>query len=230
MFFPFFDSTFILLIPAIVLAIYAQIKIRSAYAKYSKYGTRIRMTGAQVARELLTQNGLRHVEVEPVPGNLTDHYDPREQTLRLSEEVYRSTSIAALGVAAHETGHAIQHGTSYYPLMLRNSFVPVVNFGSSLALPVFFIGLIFVHSTLMMDIGIVLYTAAVAFHMVTLPVELNASRRAIGLLSSQGYLSAEEVGPAKKVLNAAAWTYVAATAMAVMTLIRLLVLRGGDED
>ena len=224
----FWDPTMILLIPAIGLAIYAQSKVRRAYAKYSKVRSRRGLTGAQVARGILDQNGMHDVPIEVTPGTLTDHYDPKKRVMRLSQEVYGSPSLAALGIAAHETGHAMQHSTGYYPLALRNGFVPVASFGSKAAFPLFFIGFLF-HSSgaaWLMDVGVILFAAAVAFHLVTLPVELNASRRAIRLLASEGYLTDDEVGPARSVLNAAAWTYVAAATMAIMQLIRMLMLRG----
>jgi len=220
----FWDSTMILLIPAIALAIYAQSKVRGAYAKYSQVLSRRGMTGAQAARSMLDRNGMSDVNIEMAPGVLTDHYDPRGRVMRLSEGVYRSSSLAALGIAAHETGHAVQHNSGYYPLALRNGFVPVASFGSKAAFPLFLIGLIF-HTGWMLDLGIILFAAAVAFHLVTLPVELNASRRAIRMLAGEGYLTDDEVEPARSVLNAAAWTYVAAAAMAVMQLLRMLMLR-----
>lgn len=228
----FFDRTMLLLIPALILAVYAQAKVRGAFSRYSQVRARRGATGAQVAQELLRQNGVYDVEVEPTGGTLTDHYDPRKHVLKLSEGVYYSNSVAALGVAAHETGHAVQHALGYFPLALRNGFVPFARFGSMLAFPLFFIGWFFFRSGLLMDIGIILFALAVAFHIVTLPVELNASRRALGMLSSGGYLAQDEVGSARAVLNAAAWTYVASATMAVMQLLRLLMLRGafGDND
>ena len=229
-FFPL-GRTMILLIPALILAVYAQAKVRGAFRRYSQVRSTRGVRGAQVAQELLRQNGL-DVEVEPTGGTLTDHYNPRTHVLKLSEGVYYSNSVAALGVAAHETGHAVQHGLGYFPLALRNGFVPLANFGSTLAFPLFFIGLLFGRNMLLMNIGIVLFAMAVAFHIVTLPVELNASRRALTMLSSGGYLAQDEVGSARAVLNAAAWTYVASATMAVMQLVRLLMLRGafGDND
>ncbi|HID95158.1 MAG TPA: zinc metallopeptidase [Candidatus Latescibacteria bacterium] len=221
----FFDWTFLLLIPALMLAFYAQMRVRSAYERYSRMRAGSGMTGAQVARQLLDRNGLSNVVVEKTSGVLSDHYDPRKQVLRLSEAIYSSNSIAALGVAAHETGHALQHGTGYLPLMLRNNFVPVVNLGTSLAFPLFFIGFLF-RGPILMDIGIILFSLAVVFHLITLPVEFDASRRALGLLAREGYLRRDEVGSARAVLNAAAWTYVAAAAVAAVQLVRLLLLRG----
>lgn len=226
--FYFFDSTFILLIPAIILALYAQYKVRSTYEYYSQVPSARGMTGAQVARELLSTNGLHNVEVEETGGMLSDHYDPRTKILRLSSAIHRSRSVAALGVAAHEVGHAIQHGLRYFPLQVRHGLFPVANLGSTLAIPLFVIGLIFASGRLM-DIGIIFFCGAVLFQVVTLPVEFNASRRALYQLQSGGYLAKDEIESARKVLNAAALTYVAATAMAVLTLIRLLILRGSRD-
>jgi len=233
MFFPFyFDPTYILLLPAIILALYAQAKVQSTFQRYLRVRASSGMTGAQVARALLDKNNLSDVTVEIFPGHLSDHYDPRTKKLRLSSEVYHGTSLAALGVAAHETGHAVQHAQEYTALNLRNALFPVANFGSRLALPLFFIGLLFGRGgTFLMDLGIILFTFAVLFQVVTLPVEFNASNRALGMLESEGYLlRGQEVAGARKVLNAAALTYLAATAMAVLQLFRLLLLRGYRDD
>lgn len=186
-----------------------------------------------MARELLDAHGLSHVDIEPIPGTLTDHYDPRARVLRLSQGVYRSDSLAAVGVAAHEAGHAVQHGVGYAPLIFRNRFVPIASFGSTLAWPLFFIGL-FMGGGFLLKLGVLLFSGAVLFHIVTLPVELNASRRALRMLSSLGILARDEIVGAQKVLTAAAWTYVASAAMAVMQLLRMLMLmsafRSGHED
>ena len=227
--FPFFDSTFVLILPALAMAIWAQYRVKHTFAKYSQVPTRSGMSGAQVAKAILDQNRL-NVDVESVEGSLTDHYDPRDRTLRLSEDVYGSRSIAALGVAAHEAGHAIQHGQQYLPLQIRSNLVPVANFGSTLAMPLFMIGLFLPATSFLMDIGIVLFSFAVVFGLVTLPVEFNASSRAIKVLSRSGYLAPDEIESARKVLNAAAWTYVASATMAVLQLVRLLLLRGQRED
>lgn len=224
MFFPL-DSTIIILIPAIILSIYAQFAIRSAYSKWSKVKSSLGMTGAQVAQRLLQQNGIFDVEVEPVAGQLSDHYDSRAKKVRLSEGVYNSTSLAALGVAAHETGHAIQHAKSYAPLNIRQALFPVASIGSTWGFWIFIAGMIFSYNTFLMDIGIVLFAGATLFQIVTLPVEFNASSRALAQLSGGGYLSMDEVNGARKVLNAAALTYVAAAAMSILTLVRLLILR-----
>ncbi|HID11702.1 MAG TPA: zinc metallopeptidase [Candidatus Latescibacteria bacterium] len=229
----FFDSTMVLLIPAIILALYAQAKVRGAYAQFSRVKSRRGYTGARVARELLDAHGLSHVDIEPIPGTLTDHYDPRARVLRLSQGVYRSDSLAAVGVAAHEAGHAVQHGVGCAPLIFRNRFVPIASFGSTLAWPLFFIGL-FMGGGFLLKLGVLLFSGAVLFHIVTLPVELNASRRALRMLSSLGILARDEIVGAQKVLTAAAWTYVASAAMAVMQLLRMLMLmsafRSGHED
>lgn len=220
----FYDPTFILIIPAVILAFYAQWKVQSTYAKYNKVTCSRGYTGAQVARYILDDNRLNDITVEQMPGNLTDNYDPRERKLKLSESVYGSHSVAAIGVAAHEAGHALQDAKGYVPLKLRSGLVPVTNFGTTLAFPLFFIGLI-VNYPQLMDLGIILFSLAVLFSVITLPVEFNASRRAITVLSNGHFLMDKELGMAKEVLNAAALTYVAATAMAVLNLVRLLALR-----
>ncbi len=229
MFFPFYDPTFLLLIPAVILAMYAQSKVQSTFRKYLRVPSTSGMTGAQVARMLLDKHGLHDVPVQQIGGTLSDHYDPRQRAMRLSPQVYQSSSLAAIGVAAHETGHAIQHAQQYVPLGIRNNLFPVASIGSQMAFPLFFIGLIFA-SGFLMDIGIWLFVAALAFQVVTLPVEFNASSRAIQLLEGTGVLTRTEVPKAKAVLSAAALTYVAAAAMAAMQLIRLLVLRGARDD
>jgi len=223
----FFDSTMILILPALALTIYAQYKVKSAFTQMSKVHSASGLTGAEVAKSLLKRNSIYDVAVEEVAGSLTDHYDSKAKKLRLSSDVYHSTSLAALGVAAHETGHAIQHKMSYAPLNVRQSIFPVANLGSSLGIPLFIGGLIFSIRPLL-DLGIIVFTGAVIFHIVTLPVEFNASSRAMAQLSSGGYLKTEEVAGARKVLNAAALTYVAAAAMAVLQLVRLILIRGND--
>lgn len=223
----FWDYTFFLLIPPLILAFYAQSKVKSTYSRFSKIGATSRITAAEVAKDILRSKGAVEVIVERTQGNLTDHYDPRKKVLRLSEGVYSSHSLAALGIAAHEAGHAIQHHNGYAPLFLRNAIYPVANIGSSLAFPLFFIGFLFSSQgpSLLMDLGILLFVGAVAFSVLTLPVEFNASRRALALLEQGGYLKREELRGARKVLSAAALTYVASTAMAVVQLLRLLILR-----
>lgn len=228
MFYPMFDPTFILLIPALILALYAQQKVHSTFARFSRVPARAGRTGAQVARELLYHAGLRDVPVEMTRGSLSDHYDPRARVMRLSPEVYNGTSIAALAVAAHETGHAIQHAGNYLPLTVRNGLFPVASFGSQAAFPLFLLGLILGAEPLL-TLGIWLFVAALAFQVITLPVEFDASGRAMRLLAAGGYLDTDEVPKAKSVLDAAALTYVAAVAVSLMHLIRLLILRNARD-
>ncbi|MFA6170005.1 MAG: zinc metallopeptidase [Candidatus Margulisiibacteriota bacterium] len=220
----YFDWTFILLLPAMALALYAQFKVKSTFAKYAEVPSQKGLTGAAAARGILDGNGLGAIKVEETPGELTDHYDPRAKTLRLSESVYASTSVAALGVAAHEAGHAVQDAKSYSPLKLRNGMLPISNLGTTLSFPLFFLG-IFLSYKPLMDLGIMFFSVAVFFAVVTLPVEFDASNRAIKVLADGGYLTEAEVPMARAVLNAAALTYVAAAAMAVLNLVRLLALR-----
>lgn len=218
----------IFLFPALALAMYAQFKVRSTFQRYLNVRASSGMTGAQVARAMLDEAGLYDVPVELTSGTLTDHYDPRKRAMRLSAEVYRGQSVAALGVAAHETGHALQHKENYIPLNIRSQIFPVASFGSTLAFPLFFLGFIFGPGMgeTFMNLGIYLFGAAVLFHIVTLPVEFNASSRAIALLTDRGFISQSEVKPTRAVLNAAALTYVAAAVMALMQLLRLIMLRG----
>ena len=222
--FPFLDSTMILILPALALALYAQYKVKSTFAAYSKVPASSGLTGAELAERLLRDGGLGEVQVEHVAGNLSDHYDPRSKKLRLSDATFQARSVAALGVTAHEVGHALQHKQAFGAFQLRQSIFPVANIGSTLAFPLFIIGLMMSFKPLI-DIGILLFAGAVAFSVITLPVEFNASSRALALLQQRGYLVETEVGQARKVLSAAALTYVAATAMAVLQLVRLLVLR-----
>lgn len=224
----FYDPTFLLIIPALILALYAQFKVKSTYEKYAKVASARGYTGAQVARYILDDYRLQNVAVESTPGELTDHYDPQKRKLCLSEAIYGSNSVAALGIAAHEAGHAIQDVKAYAPLKLRNGLVPVTNLGTTLAFPLFLIGL-FANLPQFMDLGIILFSLAVVFSVITLPVEFNASRRAIRVLADGNFLMPNELGMAKEVLNAAALTYVAATAMAVMNLVRLLALRNSRD-
>ena len=221
----YFDWTMILLVPAMLLTIWAQAKIKSEYSKYSRVRTAKGYTGAQTAREILHKNGLDHVDVELVGGMLSDHYDPRSRVLRLSNEVYNGSTIAANAIAAHEVGHAIQHAKSYFPLTFRNSIVPVVNIASQAAMPLIFIGLFFAQFQSLLDIGILLFSGTVLFQIITLPVEIDASRRAMKELAGEGILLQEEYPYGKKVLSAAALTYIASAAVAVSQLARLLVIR-----
>ncbi|HHY05805.1 MAG TPA: zinc metallopeptidase [Clostridia bacterium] len=230
-FYPFFDPTMLIVIPGLLLALYAQAKVKFTFARFLRVPAQQGVTGAYVAREILREQGLEHVVVEMIAGELTDHYDPRGQVLRLSPEVYRGTSLASLGVAAHETGHALQHATSYLPLNIRNGLVPVVNFGTTMALPLFFIGFLFRFASLI-KLGLWFFALAVLFQVVTLPVEFNASRRAIALLEGYNFIAPPEVSGTKKVLKAAALTYVAALVVSLLQFLRLLVISGalGDRD
>lgn len=232
MYFPFFfDPTMILLLPALIIAFWAQAKVSSTFEKYVRQPSTIRLPAAQVAKQLLENSGVYGVNVEMIPGQLTDHYDPRSKTLRLSQAVFSSNSIAAIGVAAHEAGHAIQHATRYVPLGIRNSLVPVAQFGSSLSFPLLLIGILFAIPFLA-QLGVYLFTGVVLFQLVTLPVEYNASNRAIALLERGAYLTRQEIGGAREVLNAAALTYVAAALTAALNLFRLLLITGmlGGRD
>jgi len=219
----------VLIIVGGIITLWAQLRVKSTFAKYNNVRARNGITGAQVARDILRTNHVDDVDVEETGGSLTDHYDPKAKKLRLSSDIFRSSSVAALGVAAHEAGHALQHHAGYAPLHVRNGIYPVANLGSKIAFPLF-IGGFFFRSGFMMDIGIWLFLGAVIFQLITLPVEFNASSRAVVLLESHGYLGRDEISAAKKVLNAAALTYVAATAVAIMHLIRLLILRSSSDD
>jgi Zn-dependent membrane protease YugP len=231
-----FDSTMLLLIPPMILALYAQWRVHHVYGKYQKVASAARLTGQDVARRLLLLNNLTQVAVEPHEGQLTDHYDPRARAVRLSVQNYATNSIAAISIAAHEVGHAIQHGTGYAPLRFRHALVPAANIGSSLALPLFFVGFFFGVKTpglaWLMDAGILLFAGAVVFQLVTLPVEFDASRRALRQLQSSATLPAAETAMAREVLGAAALTYVAAAAVSAAHLLRLVLLRGavGQRD
>ena len=227
--YPMMDPTFFLLIPGLLLAAYAQMKVKTAFGKFSTVHASRGVSADAVSRMLLDRFGLQTVEVERVSGQLTDHYDPRAKVLRLSDSVGGSSSIAAIGVAAHEVGHAVQDKEGYAPLKFRNAFVPVANIGSMSAFPLFFIGLLMSAKPLI-DIGIVLFLSVVAFHLVTLPVEFDASSRALRLLGGTGMLTQGEIKGAKSVLDAAALTYVAATVVALMNLLRLLILARGRRD
>jgi len=219
----YMDSTMLLLIPGLLLSMLASFWVRSAYSKYAKVATRAGATAAQVAERMLRQGGADDVRIERVSGELSDHYDPRDRVLRLSDGVYGSTSIAALGIAAHECGHALQHHEEYAALSLRTAIVPTVSITSNMAMPLFFLGLVLSWEPLLW-IGILCFTAAVMFSLITLPVEFNASGRALRALQADGYLTDEENAGAKKVLNAAAMTYVAAALSALLQLARLLLL------
>lgn len=222
------DPTMVLLIPVLILALYAQFKVKSTFKKYSQIPSAWGRSGATVAKDIMQHNQLSDLELEEGEGKLSDHYDPRSRKIVLSQENYRGSSIASLSVSAHEVGHAIQHKTGYNPLQLRHTILPVANVGSSLAFPLFIIGLIIDQDPLM-QAGIILFSGVVLFQLITLPVEFNASARAIKILKTGGYLTPNEVPMARKVLNAAALTYVAATAVAVVHLLRLIILSGSRD-
>lgn len=227
----FYDWTLILLIPAIIATLWAQSKVQNTYKKYSRVNSANGYTGAQIARKILDDNGLNYVGIEVAPGEgLTDHFDPRSNVVRLSKGVYYSSSLAAIGIAAHEVGHAIQYGEEYAPIKIRNAIIPVTNFGSKAAMPLLIIGLIFTIPEIAF-LGVLAYSLAVIFQMVTLPVEFNASNRAVAILGEQNYLNEDELKGSKKVLSAAAMTYLAAAFVALMQLIRiLLIARGSRRD
>ena len=229
MFYYFYDWTYILVLIGVLICLAASARVRQVFAKYSRVQSRMRMTGKEAAEEILHRNGIYDVQVIHIPGNLTDHYNPGNKTLGLSDTVYQSSSVAAVGVAAHECGHAVQHAMGYAPLSIRGALVPVANFGSAVAWPLILIGLLINGETslLLINLGILLFSAAVLFQLVTLPVEFNASRRAVKALGASGMLYPDEVASVKKVLGAAALTYVAGAASAILQLLRLLILTGG---
>lgn len=224
----YWDYTYVILLPAILFSMYAQGKIKSTFNRYLKKRTITGITGADAARTILNRNGI-NIPIEIISGNLTDHYDPSKKVLRLSSDVYNGNSVASIGVAAHECGHAIQHEMGYAPLQIRNFLVPVVNIGSNLSWLFIILGFVLGLSGLI-NLGILLFSAAVIFQLITLPVEYDASSRALKQIESNGILYGEEINGAKKVLNAAALTYVAATLAAVSQLIRLLVLTRNRRD
>ena len=226
----YFDPTYILVLIGVLLSLAASYKVKSTFNRYSNVASRSGMSGAQAAETILHANGIYDVTIQRVSGSLTDHYDPRNKTLNLSESVYGSMSVAAIGVAAHECGHAIQHQKEYAPLQIRSSLVPVANFGSG-ASWFFIIAGLFLSWQPLVTTGIVLFSLAVLFQLVTLPVEFNASSRAVAALGNLGILGQEELGHTKKVLSAAALTYVASAAAAILQLLRLIILFGGrDRD
>ena len=224
-------GSMIILIPAIIFTMYAQAKVNSNFRRYSNVRNLRNMTGAEAARRMLDANGLGRVQIEQVKGSLTDHYDPRKRVLRLSQSVYGVNSIAAVSVACHEAGHAVQHAESYKPLKVRNSIVPLVNFASSLTWPLVILGIILLANgsymgDLLFNIGVITMLAVILFHTVTLPVEFNASSRALRQMDDLGIITEEENKGASKVLRAAAMTYVAALATAIANLLRILAMRG----
>lgn len=225
--YPFmFDPTYMLVILGAVICLIASAKMRSTYAKYQRVRSLSGLTGAQAAERVLRNAGIYDVSIQRVSGNLTDHYDPRTKTLRLSDSVYNDSSVAAIGVAAHECGHAIQHNLGYAPLKLRGALVPVANIGASLAWPMIIIGVIIGWVQPLITLGIVLFSLAVLFQLVTLPVEFDASRRAVRVLGDTGILYGDEISHTKKVLTAAALTYVAGAASSILQLLRLILLFG----
>jgi len=226
----FWDSTIVLLIPAILLSLYAQFRISSAYKHYSKIRSQSGLTGSQAARALLNSNGLYDVRVEPIRGRLSDHYDPRTRVINLSEDVYQGSSLSSVAVAAHETGHALQHASGYFPMTLRSSFVPVANLGSGAGPILIMVGLFMPSFGWLLKLGIFAFSFAVLFQIITLPVEYNASHRALSLLQEGNMLGSEEVRGARSVLNAAALTYVAAALAAVLQLARLILISRGRSD
>lgn len=230
-YYPYFDPTYILVLIGVVISLWASAKVRSTYSKYSKVRSMSGLTGAQAAERILHSQGLYDVRIEHISGSLTDHYDPKNRVLRLSDAVYGSSSVAAIGVAAHECGHAVQDSEDYAPLRIRNSLVPVANFGTAAAWPIIVLGLIFGSSQFLVNLGILLFSLGVLFQLVTLPVEFNASGRAVQILGNTGILYGDEIGQTKKVLSSAALTYVAAAAASILSLLRLIILFGGrDRD
>ncbi|MCX7842936.1 MAG: zinc metallopeptidase [Clostridia bacterium] len=224
------DSYYIMLVlPAFLFSLYAQYKVRSTYNKFSRIANRRGITGYDIARVILDRNGLHNVQVQAIPGELSDHYDPRTRVVRLSQGVFGSGSVAAIGIAAHETGHAIQHKAGYAPMALRSTLVPAANIGSMAGPYMAIFGLIFGWSFLT-NLGLILFTIAVAFYLITLPVEFNASSRAVKAIESSGVLAYDEIEQAKKVLRAAAMTYVASAAVAMASLLRLVLLANSRRD
>ena len=233
MYYPmYFDPTYMLVILGVIICMMASAKMNSTFNKYSRVRNHSGMTGREAAEEILRRAGIYDVRVEHISGNLTDHYDPRSKVLRLSDATYNSTSVAAMGVAAHECGHAVQHETGYVPLKIRGALVPIANFGSTIAWPLIIIGLFFNSrsSALFLNLGILAFSLAVLFQIVTLPVEFNASNRAIRVLGSSGMLYEDEVKTTRKVLTAAALTYVAGAASAILQLLRIILLTGNRRD
>lgn len=225
----FYDWTYLLIIPGLLLGLWAQFKVKNAYAEYSKIPTRLGRNAASVVDDLLRRNGNHKVRIGRVSGELTDHYNPADETLKLSEGVYGSSSIAALGIAAHEAGHAMQKHEGYAPLKLRTAIVPAVNVCSGLSTPLFFLGLLMSWEPLL-TLGIILFAASTVFALVTLPVEFNASSRAVAMLTEGGYVSGEEERGVRKVLNAAALTYVASAVTSLLSLLRLVMIANRRRD
>lgn len=225
----YFDPTYLLVLIGAILCIFAQVRVSSTYNRFSKVRSRTGMTGAQAAQRILQMSGIYDVRIEHVSGSLTDHYDPANKVLRLSDTVYASDSVAAIGVAAHECGHAVQHDKGYAPLQIRSALVPVANIGSKAGIPLIILGALLGMNQVLIQIGIWVFALAVLFQVVTLPVEFNASGRALVMLGDYGMLANDEVKSCKKVLSAAALTYVAAAAAAILQLLRLVLLFGGNR-
>lgn len=225
----YFDWTMLLVLPGLLLGLWAQYRVKSAFSEYSREYSRTGLCAEEVSRQLLSRSGNNGVTITGTTGSLTDHYDPASNTLRLSQEVYGNTSIAAIGVAAHECGHAMQQHDGYLPLKLRSAIVPVVNLGSNLYFPIFMAGILFSWEPLM-QVGILCFALSLVFSLITLPVEFDASRRAIAMLESGGYLAQDELKGARKVLNAAAMTYVAAVVSSLLQLLRLMLIARSNRD
>jgi Zn-dependent membrane protease YugP len=225
-----FDKTYLLVLVAAIFSMWASSRVNSTYSKYAKVRSMQGLTGAEAAQRILYYAGLSNIRVEHVSGNLTDHYDPKGKVLRLSDSTYSSPSVAAIGVAAHECGHAIQDAEGYSPLRLRSTLVPAANLGSKLGIPIIILGVILGSNYMLIQLGIWVFSLAVLFQVVTLPVEFNASNRAMRILGDRGMLGQEELGMCKKVLSAAAMTYVAAAASSIMQLLRLVLLYGRRRD
>lgn len=228
----YYDPTYILVLIGVVLCLLASARVKSTFRKYSGFRNSRNMTGAEAAERILRGAGIYDVQIARVSGDLTDHYDPKAKVLRLSDSTYGQTSVAAVGVAAHECGHAIQHARGYAPLQWRAALVPVANFGSAIAWPLIVLGLLFNSnsSSLLIHLGILAFSAAVLFQLVTLPVEFNASSRAIRIIADTGLMQGDEIKAAKKVLSAAAMTYVASAASSILQLLRILLLTGGRRN
>ena len=228
-FFYYYDPTYILVLIGAVLSLWASATVKSTYNKYSRVYSYSGLTGAQAAAQILRQAGIYDVRIEHVSGNLTDHYDPKARVLRLSDSVYGSNSVAAIGVAAHECGHAIQNQEDYVPLRFRSAFVPVANLGTQVAFPILLLGVFLGSSHFLIQVGLLCFFFGVLFQLITLPVEFNASGRAVRILRETGMMSDDELSKTKKVLSAAAMTYVAAAAASILSMLRLIILFGGNR-
>lgn len=228
-FFYYYDPTYILVLIGAVLSLWASATVKSTYNKYSRVYSYSGLTGAQAAAQILRQAGIYDVRIEHVSGNLTDHYDPKARVLRLSDSVYGSNSVAAIGVAAHECGHAIQDQEDYVPLRFRSAFVPVANLGTQVAFPILLLGVFLGSSHFLIQVGLLCFFFGVLFQLITLPVEFNASCRAVRILRETGMMSDDELSKTKKVLSAAAMTYVAAAAASILSMLRLIILFGGNR-